>query len=171
MRATFPQAAYWLLLVLLPISAVGQPSVPIEVVLSTPASEYRSNNRVPFVVVVRNGEANRRLVLPGQPGFAAGGGFDLVVVDSQGIERSAAARRGDIDPDPVRASNRRLVLDPGHGFGFSRIELASDLFPRPGRYQVYVAYRNPRPGNGGEGNDVQAAQARSNTIDLTIVDR
>jgi len=104
-------------------AATAQSQASVVVELRVPTT-LRLSRAVPMVVLVRNVEPQRRVVLRGQLGFSPAGGLELVVIDSQGNRHTIEPTAGDMTLEQARAGSRRVVLDAGHGMGIQRRALA-----------------------------------------------
>lgn len=111
-----------------------------------PASVSRTS-RVEVSAVLTNVDPRRQVALRGEPGWTAGGGFSIEVVDPSGSRRTAKPEPGGMTLQAASTSSRRVVLMPGFGYGSSRVIDAKDLFPSTGTYTIRVIYQAPKPSN------------------------
>jgi hypothetical protein len=145
------------------LAQASQVDLQLQVLTSTVKLEQPAT----FRIVLSNPHPSRRVALRGDPGFAAGGGLELVVIDAAGVRRKAPPA-DELAADETPDDSRAVLLHPGHGLALQRRELASALFPAPGIYRVQVEYRSPLPANAGGGNDIEGAAAVSDLIEIEV---
>jgi hypothetical protein len=150
-------------------------SSPLDITLRVRPASLKLDDVATVQVVLTNSHANRRVALRGDPGFAAGSGLSLVVIDPTGVQRTVPPTEDATFRDALSGigsgnpgDNRRaVVLQPGYGLALQRREPARSLFPVPGKYQVRVEYRSPLPAEA-SGNDLEGAAAVSVAVDVEV---
>lgn len=119
--------------------------------------------------VLTNTDDRRQVVLRGEPGWTAAGGFSIEVTDASGNRRATKPEEGGITLEVASTGSRRFLLTPGFAYGTSRVMDAKDLFSSPGTYTLRVIYQAPKPGNGqGNGNALEGETASAEPVTVTV---
>lgn len=158
-----------LFLAFVPMLALADPAkraltVEAHVVPTT----LRLAGQIEISAVLTNIDPSRQVVLRGEPGWTAAGGFSIEVTDASGNRRLAKPQDGGITLEQASTGSRRFMLGPGFGYGTSRVVDAKALFPAPGSYTLRVLYQAPRPASG-QGNGQGALEGETASSDAVSV--
>ena len=127
------------------------------------------SGQIEVSAVLTNTDERRQVVLRGEPGWTAAGGFSIEVTDASGNRRAAKPEAGGITLEDASTGSRRFLLTPGFAYGTSRVIDAKELFLAPGTYTLRVIYQAPKPANGqGNGNGLEGETASAEPVTVTV---
>lgn len=161
----------FLLAMLISGLAMAQSASPLSVEIRGQKPKLRLGDPIGLTIIIQNNDANQSVVLRGEPGFSESGGFELMSIDAEFVTRELPALTGGLTLSEVRAGSKRVVLAPGRGLTIPLRTSSSQLFPRPGRYQLVVSYQSVMPDAANRSVDpgvLEGAQASSRAIEIVV---
>lgn len=162
-----------LLATLIPIAASAQSDSLLEATVRLSKTKVKRDGAVSLLVILRNTSKSDRVVLRGNPGFTEAGGLTVVATNGRGERLELPATRDDLTREDARRSDRRVVLGPEEGLGFSRPVRVNRWFPTPGRYQVTVDYASPTPTNENRAvvsGEIEGSRTTSAPVSIEVVE-
>jgi hypothetical protein len=153
-----------------PLPASAESPANVQLRWQSSMTSVRIDRPFTALAILQNLESQRRVVMRGNPGFRSDGGLQLRVVDASRSNRQIDAPRGELTPTEVRDSGRMLLLAPQESYSMLIKVPARQLFAAPGRYELYLEYASPLPGNGTrDSGGVEGATATSAALIIDVL--